>query len=103
MSGGQCVLCAPLILYLRIFLYFVFMISQECIVIHHRTFLWMVICVFSFLYFMICLFQRAQARLSPMDLLPWLMGWRAVWALLSTSHYVPDETWQSVEVNTFFM
>ena len=33
-----------------------------------------------------------------MDLLPWLVGWRAVWALLSTSYYVPDETWQSVEV-----
>ena len=33
-----------------------------------------------------------------MELLPWLVGWRAVWALLSTSYYVPDETWQSVEV-----
>ena len=39
----------------------------------------------------------------PMDLLPWLVGWRAVWALLSTSYYVPDETWQSVEVNKFLM
>ena len=38
-----------------------------------------------------------------MDLLPWLVGWRAVWALLSTSYYVPDETWQSVEVNKSFM
>jgi len=27
-----------------------------------------------------------------------LAGWRSVWALLSQSWYVPDETWQSVEV-----
>ena len=37
-----------------------------------------------------------------MELLPWLVGWRAVWALLSTSYYVPDETWQSVEVQDHF-
>ena len=44
-------------------------------------------------------FVRFRER-SPhsMELLPWLVGWRAVWALLSTSYYVPDETWQSVEV-----
>ena len=28
----------------------------------------------------------------------WLIGWRLVWAVLSRSQYVPDETWQSVEV-----
>ena len=28
----------------------------------------------------------------------WLIGWRMVWAVLSRSQYVPDETWQSVEV-----
>ena len=59
--------------------------------------------VFSFLYFFILHFSENTSPPFPMDLLPWLVGWRAVWALLSTSYYVPDETWQSVEVNTFFM
>ena len=27
-----------------------------------------------------------------------LCGWRAVWAVLSHAYYVPDESWQSVEV-----
>ena len=30
--------------------------------------------------------------------LGWLVAWRAAWALVSRSYYVPDETWQSVEV-----
>ena len=59
--------------------------------------------VFSFLYFFTLHFSENTSPPFPMDLLPWLVGWRAVWALLSTSYYVPDETWQSVEVNTFFM
>ena len=28
----------------------------------------------------------------------WLLLWRSLWALLSQTWYVPDETWQSVEV-----
>ena len=31
-------------------------------------------------------------------LLTGLFLWRAVWAVLSQTWYVPDETWQSVEV-----
>ena len=31
-------------------------------------------------------------------MLQWLVLWRSVWALLSQTWYVPDETWQSVEV-----
>ena len=31
-------------------------------------------------------------------MLQWLVLWRSVWAVLSQSWYVPDETWQSVEV-----
>ena len=33
-----------------------------------------------------------------MGQLGWLVAWRAVWAVASRSYYVPDETWQSVEV-----
>ena len=33
-----------------------------------------------------------------MAILAWLVAWRLLWAVLSTSYYVPDETWQSVEV-----
>ena len=31
-------------------------------------------------------------------MLQWLVLWRSLWALLSQTWYVPDETWQSVEV-----
>ena len=60
------------------------------------------LCIFLFLNHDLPLSENTSPPF-PMDLLPWLVGWRAVWALLSKSYYVPDETWQSVEVNTFFM
>ena len=56
---------------------------------------------FPFVFFHLT-FSENTSPPFPMDLLPWLVGWRAVWALLSTSYYVPDETWQSVEVNTLY-
>ena len=108
-------MCALLILYLRIFLYFLFIISQpSTIELLHRfcsvheqgsavsASIFFGAPVFSFLYFFILHFSENTSPPFLMDFLPWLVGWRAVWALLSTSYYVPDETWQSVEVNKFF-
>ena len=31
-------------------------------------------------------------------MLSYLIVWRSFWAILSQSWYVPDETWQSVEI-----
>ena len=96
-------MCALLILYFAYFL--VFCIYHKA-AIRHRPFQVTDTegkSLFSFLYFFIVHFSENTSPPFPMDLVPWLVGWRAVWALLSTSYYVPDETWQSVEVNTFFM